>query len=241
MTLPRLSLFPLLMGIALAGCPDSEPAGNAVPEGEDSIAAGSGCVFFLDSTQPVEDVEEAPVVDVVDTSSGNAPRTDATDVETGDALDGEQVETVDDVQMDVSVEDGFTGEGGDDTSLLDADPGEQDSWVEEDDASIVEEDIAVVEEGGGVLYTPLTGVREFSDDEGRFLHDFSYAGYHNGEAPLPEVELEGAFDVVADFGADSSGETDATSAIQAAIDGASDAGGGVVYFPSGVYRLDGTC
>ncbi len=47
------------------------------------------------------------------------------------------------------------------------------------------------------------------------------------------------FDVVSAFGADNSGQTDSTSAIQAAIDQAATQGGGVVHFPQGTYRLDG--
>ena len=69
------------------------------------------------------------------------------------------------------------------------------------------------------------------DAEGRFLHDFSYAGYHNGpelppsdsDAPVFEVMLMGP---------------DATAAVQAAIDAASAAGGGIVSLPAGDFRLD---
>jgi len=42
-----------------------------------------------------------------------------------------------------------------------------------------------------------------------------------------------------DHGADGSGSTDSTAAIQAAIDAVATAGGGVVYFPAGDYRVDG--
>lgn len=77
-----------------------------------------------------------------------------------------------------------------------------------------------------------------TDDKGRFLHDFSYAGYHRGERPLPHVEGP-LFDVVAKFGADSSGRKDATPMIQAAIDAAQSAGGGVVLIPEGNYLLQG--
>lgn len=40
---------------------------------------------------------------------------------------------------------------------------------------------------------------------------------------------------VEDYGAVHDGVTDDTAAIQAAIDAAYDAGGGVVYFPAGLY------
>lgn len=80
----------------------------------------------------------------------------------------------------------------------------------------------------------------FADGEGRFLHDFSYAGYHNGEVSLPSNVPGTRFDVVADFAADNTGAGDATAAIQAAIDAAEAAGGGVVYFPAGLYQCSGT-
>jgi Pectate lyase superfamily protein len=75
-----------------------------------------------------------------------------------------------------------------------------------------------------------------TDTHGRFLHDFSYAGYRNGEEPLPTVS--GPLFDVTDFGADITGAADATAAIQSAIDAAS-AAGGVVYLPAGLYRCDG--
>ncbi len=76
------------------------------------------------------------------------------------------------------------------------------------------------------------------DAAGRALHDFSYAGYRNGEAPLPSAEGLPVFDVN-DFGADATGAGDATAGIQAAIDAAEAAGGGVVWVPAGLYRCDG--
>ena len=77
----------------------------------------------------------------------------------------------------------------------------------------------------------------YQDSQGRFLHDFSYAGYHDG-ASLPDSPPGSTYDVL-DFGADSSGASDATAAIQAAIQAASAAGGGVVFLPAGLYRCDG--
>lgn len=68
------------------------------------------------------------------------------------------------------------------------------------------------------------------------LHDFSYAGYHNGEDPPPTPS--GPTFSVLDYGADATGLTDSCPAIQAAIDDASDAGGGVVYLPAGEYRCE---
>lgn len=78
-----------------------------------------------------------------------------------------------------------------------------------------------------------------TDAKGRFLHDFSYAGYHNGETAIPDDPPGAVFDVVAGFGADNTGATDATVAIQTAINAAQTAEGGVVFLPAGLYRCDG--
>lgn len=79
---------------------------------------------------------------------------------------------------------------------------------------------------------------EHRDSEGRFLHDFSYAGYKNGEVSLPSFVPGEIYNVV-EMGADSLGQSDSTLAIQRAIDLATQEGGGVVFLPSGLYRLDG--
>lgn len=77
----------------------------------------------------------------------------------------------------------------------------------------------------------------FADGEGRFLHDFSYAGYHRGEREIPRREGP-IFDVTqAPYQADPTGRHDSTSAIQAALDAAAATGGGVVFLPSGTYRI----
>lgn len=73
-----------------------------------------------------------------------------------------------------------------------------------------------------------------TDPDGRFLPDFSWAGYRNGEQPV--VRVSTTFDVL-DFGADASGATDSQPAFQAAIDAASLAGG-VVTVPEGLFRID---
>ncbi len=66
----------------------------------------------------------------------------------------------------------------------------------------------------------------FADDAGRFLHDFSYAGYAAGlaepPAPPPAVRLE-------------PGPGDMTATVQAALDD-----GGVVLLAAGDWRFDGT-
>ncbi|MDX9973625.1 MAG: glycosyl hydrolase family 28-related protein [FCB group bacterium] len=78
----------------------------------------------------------------------------------------------------------------------------------------------------------------YADAQGRFLHDFSYAGYRNGEAAIPDAPPLPSFDVSA-YGADPTGQTDSTGALQASINAAVDAGGGVVKVPQGIFRCDG--
>lgn len=73
------------------------------------------------------------------------------------------------------------------------------------------------------------------DGEGRGLADYSYAGYHNSELPLPTVS--GPLFLVDDYGADPSGTSDSTAGIQSAID-AAEVAGGVVLFGAGTYRID---
>ena len=75
------------------------------------------------------------------------------------------------------------------------------------------------------------------DAQGRFLHDFSYAGYRNGEQPFPALVGRKRIDVVTDFAADRTGASDATRALQAALDAATP--GSEVFIPSGQYRIDG--
>ncbi len=71
---------------------------------------------------------------------------------------------------------------------------------------------------------------ELWDPLGR-LPDFSYAGYHAGEDPLPDVPV---VQNVRDHGAVGDGVTDDTAAIRAAIAATSE---GAVLFPAGTYRL----
>jgi hypothetical protein len=77
----------------------------------------------------------------------------------------------------------------------------------------------------------------FADAEGRFLQDFSFAGYHAGTREIPEGAVAPVVDVTQPpYSADFSGQTDATQAVQAAIDTVGGAGGGTVYLPPGTYK-----
>jgi hypothetical protein len=78
----------------------------------------------------------------------------------------------------------------------------------------------------------------YQDQQGRFIQDFSFAGYHAGEKPIPTDALLPIIDVTQPpFTADPTGQRDSTLAIQAAIDTAGAQGGGTVYLPAGIYAL----
>jgi len=71
-----------------------------------------------------------------------------------------------------------------------------------------------------------------------FLQDWSYAGYRYGEEAITELQGE-IFDVtLSPYSADNTGKTDATDAIQQAINDAQNSGGGVVYLPAGTYNIN---
>jgi len=77
----------------------------------------------------------------------------------------------------------------------------------------------------------------FTDDQGRFLSDFSYAGYHRGEDPIPDVSGP-VFNVAQPpYNAVPNDSGDDAPAIQQAINDVQAAGGGVVYLPEGTYYL----
>jgi hypothetical protein len=86
---------------------------------------------------------------------------------------------------------------------------------------------------------PADWTPAFTAQDGLFLHDFSYAGYHHGQGPLGTQIPALIVDVVKDHAADASGASDATAAVQAAINHVQSSGGGVVLFPKGLYRFDG--
>jgi hypothetical protein len=83
----------------------------------------------------------------------------------------------------------------------------------------------------GAETSALWGERgEKWDAKGR-LPDFSYAGYHQGEKPIPDVVQIAN---VRDFGAIGDGISDDTKAIQAAIDATKN---GAVFVPAGRYKI----
>jgi hypothetical protein len=86
---------------------------------------------------------------------------------------------------------------------------------------------------------PAAWTPQHQTTEGLFLHDFSYAGYRNGEVSWPLDPPGPVLDAVTDFQADPTTSRDSTAAIQAALDAAGAAGGGVVFLPAGTYRVEG--
>jgi hypothetical protein len=77
----------------------------------------------------------------------------------------------------------------------------------------------------------------YKDMQGRFLHDFSYAGYHKGEKEIPFDTANVADVTLPPYNADKTGINDVTTIIQQALDDVGLSGGGVVYLPAGTYRI----
>ncbi|MBC2600338.1 hypothetical protein H5P30_00930 [Puniceicoccus vermicola] len=73
--------------------------------------------------------------------------------------------------------------------------------------------------------------------DGKFLHDFSYAGYHYGEKALPDTNAMPAINVTqSPYLVDNTGKADVTAKLQAIIDQLPPEGG-VIYLPTGTYRV----
>jgi hypothetical protein len=77
----------------------------------------------------------------------------------------------------------------------------------------------------------------YKDSEGRFLHDFSYAGYHAGIEEVPHITKNVVDVTQAPYNADNTGTSDVTAILQQALDDVGQAGGGVVYLPSGTFKV----
>jgi hypothetical protein len=77
----------------------------------------------------------------------------------------------------------------------------------------------------------------YTDSNGRFLHDFSYAGYKYGFESLPNRNVNIKDVTLSPYNADNTGSSDVTAVIQKALDDAGKAGGGIVYLPQGIYKI----
>ena len=82
--------------------------------------------------------------------------------------------------------------------------------------------------------------KEFLSDvaggKSSLLPDFSYAGYSHGEKGIPEIQAP-VFKVT-DYGAVPDGSSNSAPAIQRAIDACEASGGGVVFFPKGLFLIN---
>lgn len=78
----------------------------------------------------------------------------------------------------------------------------------------------------------------YKDSESRFLHDFSYAGYHAGEKQIPIVSNNIVDVTKTPYFADKTGTADVQLILQKALDDIGKAGGGVVYLPEGTYKIN---
>lgn len=77
----------------------------------------------------------------------------------------------------------------------------------------------------------------YSDNEGRFLHDFSYAGYKYGLVNVPYKNTNIVNVTLSPYWADNTGTSDVTTIIQKALDDVGKAGGGVVFLPQGIFKI----
>jgi len=82
--------------------------------------------------------------------------------------------------------------------------------------------------------------KEFLSDvaggKSSLLPDFSYAGYSHGEKGIPEIQA--LVFKVTDYGAVPDGSSNSAPAIQRAIDACEASGGGVVFFPKGLFLIN---
>jgi hypothetical protein len=86
-------------------------------------------------------------------------------------------------------------------------------------------------------YYPEDWTPDFRTSDGKYLNDFSYAGYHRGEKELPHVAGTPIDVTQAPYQADPTGVKDSTAAIQSALNAAAKAGGGIVFLPAGTYLV----
>lgn len=77
----------------------------------------------------------------------------------------------------------------------------------------------------------------FTDGQGRFFHDFSYAGYKMGMQDIPVITNNIVDITQPPYNADNTGSTNVTTIIQTALNNMGIAGGGVVYLPEGTYNI----
>ena len=170
------------------------------------------------------------------------PRTRGDDDTVGDDDDSGDDDDATGDDDDSGDDDDATGDDDDASGDDDDGTGDDDDGTGDDDDATGDDDDATSEP----VFEPTRWRSTLYPDSwdpsytlgGLFLHDFSYAGYHRGEDPLPTSVPGISYDVTAAaFGADPTGTVDSTAAIQAAIDAAGAAGGGTVHLPPGTYLV----
>lgn len=77
----------------------------------------------------------------------------------------------------------------------------------------------------------------YTDTQGRFLHDFSYAGYRRGQLQVPTVNKNIIDITKPPYNADNTGNVNVTAVLQTALDNVGLSGGGVVFLPAGTYKI----
>src|SRR5277367_3513720 len=111
-----------------------------------------------------------------------------------------------------------------------------------DIASGKSSEVIAVTNISGTTWTVTRGVEgttPVAHTAGFTIQQVVTAGYLTGTSTALSHQTDW-LNVVTRYGADSTGSTDATAAIQAAVTAAIDAGGGVVYLPSGSYKVEST-
>lgn len=201
----------LLVLLLLPGCLESNPQPSPFGHDTGTFTPDSREPSFTDQTASDLVAHELPIP--------------------GDSTVG--FDTVGDCDLsDLSPADlSIDGTGSDLSDIGDSDAGET------QDADSVPDSAVPPQPWTSFLY-PAGWTPAHTDDQGRFLPDFSYAGYHNSLDAVPPVVGDAIFEVPS-YGADPTGTLDSTAPIQAAIDDAADAGAGIVFFPEGLYRIDG--
>ncbi|MDO6802344.1 glycosyl hydrolase family 28-related protein [Wenyingzhuangia sp. 1_MG-2023] len=85
------------------------------------------------------------------------------------------------------------------------------------------------------LWKP-TILKKYLKGETAILPNYSYAGYAYGETPIPNKK--GTIFNITDFGAIANDGIDDTQAINTTIETAGKQGGGIVYFPKGIFHVN---
>ena len=227
------TLMVLVLALTVSACGGEVGTLASGSTGVDAPDSSPDVAEVVDTTPPSDAPMEDSEIDGVD---ADAPLEDSGSADVGE---GETGETPD------------AGNQGLDGDVPGADVGADSGALDLDSTGTEDTDVAPPVDAAGDVVTeepdpegtwrsalyPKDWTPAYTISDVLFLHDFSYAGYHHGEAAIPTVP--GPVFTILDTGADPSGSTDSTAAIQDSLSAASAAGGGVVLVPAGTYRCDG--